>query len=72
MRESGPPALDLSKINFEALAAEFRESKQKKLDLEALKAAVRARLSRLVERNRTRADYAEHFAELLATGQIPS
>jgi type I restriction enzyme R subunit len=65
VRESGPPPLDLSRINFEALASQFRESKQKNLDLEALKAAVRARLDRLVERNRTRVDYSEQFAELI-------
>jgi type I restriction enzyme R subunit len=65
VREVGPPALDLSKINFEALAKQFRESKQKNIDLEALKAAVRARLDRLIERNPTRADFAEQFQELI-------
>jgi type I restriction enzyme, R subunit len=38
IREPGPPALDLSKINFEALASRFRESKHKNADLEVLKA----------------------------------
>jgi type I restriction enzyme, R subunit len=42
IREQGPPALDLSKINFEALASRFRESKHKNTDLEVLKAAIRA------------------------------
>lgn len=65
VRESGPPPIDLSKINFEALAQRFRESKHKNTDLEALKAAIRARLERLVRLNRTRADYVEKFEDLI-------
>ena len=42
IREAGPPAIDLSKINFEALAQRFKDSKHKNTDLEALKAAIRA------------------------------
>ncbi len=45
IRESGPPALDLSKINFEALAQCFKESQHKNTDLEDLKAAIRAQLA---------------------------
>jgi hypothetical protein len=41
IREGGPPAIDLSKINFEALAQRFKASKHKNTDLEALKAAIR-------------------------------
>ena len=52
IREEGPPALDLSKINFEALAERFRQSKHKNTDLEVLKAAIRARLDRLVRLNK--------------------
>ena len=44
IREGGPPALDLSKINFEALAQRFKQSKHKNTDLEVLKAAIRAKL----------------------------
>ena len=65
LREVGPPAIDLSKINFEALASRFRVSKHKNTDLEALKAAVRAKLERLVRLNRTRTDFAEKFAALI-------
>ncbi len=61
IREAGPPAIDLSKINFEALAQRFKESKHKNTDLEALKAAIRAKLDKLVRLNRTRADFAEKF-----------
>ena len=65
IREQGPPALDLSKINFEALASRFQKSKQKNTDLEVLKAAIRAKLEKMVELNRTRADFSEKFEELI-------
>jgi type I restriction enzyme R subunit len=63
--EQGPPALDLSKINFEALANRFRASKHKNTDLEVLKAAIRAQLEKLIQLNRTRADFAEKFEALI-------
>ena len=65
IREGGPPAIDLSKINFEALAQRFKESKHKNTDLEALKAAIAAKLEKLVRLNRTRADFAEKFEALI-------
>jgi len=65
VRESGPPALDLSKINFEALARRFKESKHRNTDLEVLKAAIRAQLEKMIRLNRTRADFAEKFEALI-------
>lgn len=65
IRESGPPALDLSKINFEALAKRFKDSKHKNTDLEVLKAAIRAQLEKMIQLNRTRADFAEKFEALI-------
>lgn len=65
IREQGPPALDLSKINFEALAKRFKEAKHKNTDLEQLKAAIRAKLEEMIQLNRTRADFAEKFEELI-------
>src|SRR6185295_2419237 len=65
IREEGPPALDLSKINFEVLAQRFKESKHKNIDLEALKSAIRGKLETLVRLNRTRADFAEKFEALI-------
>lgn len=65
IRDQGPPALDLSKINFEALASRFKQSKHKNTDLEVLKAAIRAKLEKMVELNRTRADFSEKFGELI-------
>ena len=59
------PPLDLSKVDFKALAAKFGESKQKNTDLESLKAAVRRKIEQLVRVNRTRADYAERLEELI-------
>jgi len=59
------PPLDLSKIDFKALASKFEGSKQKNTDLEALKAAVRRKIEQMVRVNRTRADYAERLEELI-------
>jgi len=65
IREAGPPALDLSKINFEALAQRFKESKHKNTDLEVLKAAIRAQLEKMIQLNRTRADFVDKFEALI-------
>jgi type I restriction enzyme, R subunit len=58
-------AIDLSKIDFEALAKRFEKQKPTSSDLERLKAAVRAQLERMVRFNPTRADYLEKFRELI-------
>jgi len=47
------PVMDLSKIDFEALKKRFKESPQKNTDLEALKAAIRAQLEKLIRLNKT-------------------
>jgi type I restriction enzyme R subunit len=65
IRQSGPPALDLSKINFTALAQRFKESRHRNTELEVLKAAIRAQLERMLQLNGTRADFAEKFALLI-------
>lgn len=65
IREPETPALDLSKINFEALARRFKESKHKNTDLEVLKAAIRAQLEKMIQLNHTRADFAEKFEALI-------
>jgi type I restriction enzyme R subunit len=57
--------LNLSKIDFEALAKRFKQSKTKNTDLEVLKAAIRAQLEKLIRLNKTRADYADKFEELI-------
>jgi len=63
--EGSSPPIDLSKINFEALAERFKQSTHKNTDLEALKAAIAVKLEKLVRLNRTRADFAEKFEELI-------
>jgi type I restriction enzyme R subunit len=65
IRDRGPPPINLSAINFEALSQRFSESTHKNTDLEALKAAVRTRLDKLIRLNPTRADFAEKFEALI-------
>lgn len=65
MSQKPPPVMDLSKIDFRALAARFKETKRKNIELEALKAAVRAMLERLIRLNRTRVDFQEEFEALI-------
>ena len=65
IREPGVPAKDLSKVDFELLANRFKNSKHQNTDLEALKAAIRAQLGRLIDLNRTRTNFAEKFEELI-------
>jgi len=57
--------IDLSRIDFETLAKRFKKSKCKNLELEALKAAIRAQLECLIRLNRNRADYLAKFEELI-------
>jgi type I restriction enzyme R subunit len=59
------PVMDLSKIDFQALRSRFKESKHKNTDLEVLKAAIRVQLEKLIRLNKTRADFAEKFEELI-------
>jgi type I restriction enzyme, R subunit len=64
--EEGPgTVLDLSKIDFEALAKRFKTSKAKNIELETLKAIVRAMLERLIKLNRTRIDFQDKFEALI-------
>ncbi len=63
--KSGHGVIDLTKIDFEALAKRFGKSKTKNIDLEQLKAAIRSQLDTLVRVNRTRADYLTKFEELI-------
>jgi type I restriction enzyme R subunit len=65
IQERGSPAMDLSKIDFEALSKRFKQSKHRNTDLEVLKAAIRAMLERLIRLNPTRADFAQKFEELI-------
>lgn len=62
----GPAPINLSRVDFEALKRRFTESATKSLDVERLKAAIRARLDRLIEQNETRIDFREKFEALIA------
>jgi type I restriction enzyme, R subunit len=57
--------LDLSKIDFQALAERFKKSRTQNTDIEVLKAAIRAHMERLIRLNRTRADFQEKFEALI-------
>ena len=57
--------IDLSKIDFVALAARFKDSKTKNLDLARLKAAIRAQLDRMIAVNETRVDLRRQFETLI-------
>ncbi len=65
MPAKAAPGMDLSKIDFQALGKRFKESKHKNTDLEVLKAAIRAQLEKLIRLNQTRADFQQHFEELI-------
>jgi type I restriction enzyme R subunit len=55
----------IAKVADSRHAQRFKESRHKNTDLEALKAAIRAKLEKLVCSNRTRADFAETFEALI-------
>jgi type I restriction enzyme, R subunit len=61
----GRAIIDLAKIDFDALAKRFKKSSKKNVDLEQLKAAIRAQLDKMIRINKTRADYAAKFEELI-------
>lgn len=67
IRDQGPPSIDLSKIDFQALAKKFKQKKHKKTELEELKALIASHLARMVELNPTRANYRDKFEALIAS-----
>ena len=67
IRDQGPPSIDLSKIDFQALADKFNQKRNKKTELEELKALIAAHLARMVQLNPTRADFREKFEALIAS-----
>jgi type I restriction enzyme R subunit len=65
IHDESTPLIDLSKIDFEALAKGLKQARHKNTDLEVLKAAIRAQLEKLIKLNRTRADLGKKFEELI-------
>ena len=61
----GRSAIDLSAIDFEALAKRSKNAKRKNVELEQLKAAIRVQLDKLIRVNRTRTDFLAKFEELI-------
>ncbi|MEK6650738.1 MAG: type I restriction enzyme endonuclease domain-containing protein, partial [Bacteroidota bacterium] len=59
------PAIDLSKIDFQALSSRFKGTRHRNTELEILKAAIRAQLDKLIRLNKTRADFQAKFEELI-------
>ncbi|MBI5710280.1 MAG: type I restriction endonuclease subunit R [Candidatus Eisenbacteria bacterium] len=57
--------IDLSRLDFEVLARHFRAARHRNVELESLKAAIRAQLDRLIRLNRSRTDYLARFEELI-------
>ena len=64
--------IDLTKIDFEALAKRFGQSKTKNLEVEQLKAAIRAHLDKVIRLNKTRTDYLAKFEELIEQYNVGS
>ena len=58
-------SIDLSAIDFEALAKRFATATRKSVELEQLKAAVKGQLNKLIRVNKTRADYLAKFEALI-------
>jgi type I restriction enzyme R subunit len=63
--ESTRPPLDLSRINFQALADRFKQSPHKQLDIEALKASIQRQIEKMVTENPARSDLLERFKALI-------
>jgi len=64
-RTNNKAIVDLSRIDFAALAKRFAQSKTKNIELEQLKAAIKAHLERMIQVNPSRADYLAKFEELI-------
>jgi type I restriction enzyme R subunit len=64
-RDREAAVIDLASVDFEALSRRFSGSKTKNLELEKLKAAIRAQLEKIVRLNKTRIDYLEKFEALI-------
>jgi len=60
-----PGVINLADIDFDVLAKRFAQSNRKNVELEQLKAAIRAQLGRMVELNSTRVDYLQKFEALI-------
>jgi len=56
---------DLSKLDFEKLAAEFKEVKYKNIEIADLRAFIQQKLDQMMKENATRADFAQRLQEII-------
>jgi type I restriction enzyme R subunit len=56
---------DLSKLDFEKLAAEFKEVNYKNIEIADLRAFIQQKLDQMVQENATRADFAQRLQEII-------
>lgn len=64
IRDTGEAQVDLSKIDFEALAARFNGGR-KRTETEKLKGAIHAKIQEMVRLNKSRVDYLERFQNMI-------
>jgi type I restriction enzyme, R subunit len=64
IRNTNASRLDLSKIDFEALAAKFNKGR-KRTEAEKLKGAINAKIQEMVRLNKSRVDYLERFQAMI-------
>ena len=57
--------IDLSKINFDDLKKEFKETKYKGIQIEDLKEFIEDTLKQLINRNKTRRKFSERYQEII-------
>jgi len=65
MKAAETRKVDLSKIDFKALAERFSKSEHKNTEIEVLKAAIRAQLDKLILLNKSRIDFLDKFEQLI-------
>jgi type I restriction enzyme R subunit len=56
---------DLSKLDFEKLAAEFKEADYKNIEIADLRAFIQNKLEQMMRENATRADFAQRLQEIV-------
>jgi type I restriction enzyme R subunit len=63
--DEGSEPIDLSNIDFEKLKERFAKKKNKRVELQKVKATIEDRLEQMMEENRTRIDFKEEFEEMI-------
>jgi type I restriction enzyme R subunit len=56
---------DLSKLDFEKLAAEFKEADYKNIEIADLRAFIQNKLDQMMKENATRADFAQRLQDIV-------